>query len=125
MWAATPRWDWVTNELVIKLRECARPRGRDRSPALIFDRRHGRRSCHTKLTVTMSGATRETATRARGQPGPPTCQPPTKGPAVTTKSDFSEEEWSRIMRAPFLAGLAISLADPSGRIEASRSRWRR
>ncbi|MFL6044130.1 MAG: hypothetical protein ACJ72M_03325 [Propionibacteriaceae bacterium] len=44
---------------------------------------------------------------------------------MTTKSDFSEEEWSRIMRAPFLAGLAISLADPSGRIEASRSRWRR
>ena len=34
----------VTNELVIKLRECARPRVRDGSPALIFDRRHGRRS---------------------------------------------------------------------------------
>jgi hypothetical protein len=34
----------VTNELVIKLRECARPRVRDGRPALIFDRRHGRRS---------------------------------------------------------------------------------
>jgi len=34
----------VTSELVIKLRECARPRVRDGSPALIFDRRHGRRS---------------------------------------------------------------------------------
>jgi hypothetical protein len=43
-----------------------------------------------------------------------------KGPAVTTKSDFSEEEWSRIVRAPFVAGLAISLADPSGPIEAAK-----
>ena len=68
----------------------------------------------------MSRATRETATRARGRPGPPTRQPPTKGPAVTTKSDFSEEEWSRIVRAPFVAGLAISLADPSGPIEAAK-----
>jgi hypothetical protein len=68
----------------------------------------------------MSGATRETATRARGRPGSPTRQPPRKGPAVTTKSDFSEEEWSRIVRAPFVAGLAISLADPSGPIEAAK-----
>jgi len=28
---------------------------------------------------------------------------------VTTKSDFPEDEWSRIVRAPFVAGLAISL----------------
>jgi hypothetical protein len=39
---------------------------------------------------------------------------------VTTKSDFSEEEWSRIVQAPFVAGLAISLADPSGPIEAAK-----
>jgi hypothetical protein len=39
---------------------------------------------------------------------------------VTTKSDFSEEEWSRIVRAPLVAGLAISLADPSGPIEAAK-----
>jgi hypothetical protein len=39
---------------------------------------------------------------------------------VTTKSDFSEEEWSRIARAPFVAGLAISLADPGGPIEAAK-----
>ena len=39
---------------------------------------------------------------------------------MTTKSDFSEEEWSRIVRAPFVAGLAISLADPSGPIEAAK-----
>ena len=50
----------------------------------------------------------------------PTCQPPMEGSAVTTKNDFSEEEWSRIVRAPFVAGLAISLADPSGPIEAAR-----
>jgi hypothetical protein len=35
---------------------------------------------------------------------------------VTTKDAFSEEEWTRIMRAPFVAGLAITLADPGGPI---------
>jgi hypothetical protein len=39
---------------------------------------------------------------------------------VTTKSDFSEEEWTRILRAPFVAGLAISLADPGGPVEAAK-----
>jgi hypothetical protein len=39
---------------------------------------------------------------------------------VTTKSDFSEEDWARIVRAPFVAGLAISLADPGGPIEAAK-----
>jgi hypothetical protein len=39
---------------------------------------------------------------------------------VTTKSDFPEEEWARIVRAPFVAGLAISLADPGGPIEAAK-----
>jgi hypothetical protein len=39
---------------------------------------------------------------------------------VTTKSDFSEEEWTRIVRAPFVAGMAISLADPGGPIEAAK-----
>jgi hypothetical protein len=39
---------------------------------------------------------------------------------VTTKSDFSEEEWSRIVRAPLVAGLAISLADPGGPVEAAK-----
>ena len=37
---------------------------------------------------------------------------------MTTKSDFTEEEWARVVRAPFVAGLAISLADPGGPIEA-------
>ena len=39
---------------------------------------------------------------------------------VTRKSDFSEEDWTRIVRAPFVAGLAISLADPGGPIEAAK-----
>lgn len=39
---------------------------------------------------------------------------------MTSKSDFSEEEWTRIVRAPFVAGLAITLADPGGPIEAAK-----
>jgi hypothetical protein len=39
---------------------------------------------------------------------------------MTTKSDFSTEEWSRVVRAPFIAGLAITLADPGGPIEATK-----
>lgn len=39
---------------------------------------------------------------------------------MTTKSDFTEEQWTRIVRAPFVAGLAISLADPGGPIEAAK-----
>ena len=37
---------------------------------------------------------------------------------VTVKGDFPEDEWARVVRAPFVAGLAISLADPGGPIEA-------
>jgi hypothetical protein len=37
---------------------------------------------------------------------------------MTSKADFTEEEWTRLKRAPFVAGLAISLADPGGPIEA-------
>ena len=37
---------------------------------------------------------------------------------MTTKADFTEEEWARLERAPFVAGMAISLADPGGPIEA-------
>jgi hypothetical protein len=39
---------------------------------------------------------------------------------VTTKSDFDEQEWARIVRAPLVAGMAISLADPGGPIEAAK-----
>jgi hypothetical protein len=37
---------------------------------------------------------------------------------MTSKADFTEEDWTRLKRAPFLAGMAISLADPGGPIEA-------
>lgn len=39
---------------------------------------------------------------------------------MTTKDDFAQEEWSRILRAPFVAGMAISLADPGGPIEITK-----
>lgn len=38
--------------------------------------------------------------------------------SMTSKADFTEEEWARLRRAPFVAGMAISLADPGGPIEA-------
>ena len=37
---------------------------------------------------------------------------------MTSKADFTDEEWQRLGRAPFVAGMAISLADPGGPIEA-------
>jgi len=37
---------------------------------------------------------------------------------MTTKADFTEEEWVRLGRAPLVAGMAITLADPGGPIEA-------
>ena len=39
---------------------------------------------------------------------------------MTTKDTFTDEEWTRIVRGPFVAGLAISLADPGGPIEAAK-----
>ena len=39
---------------------------------------------------------------------------------MTTKDDFDEQEWARIVRAPFVAGMAITLADPGGPIEATK-----
>jgi hypothetical protein len=39
---------------------------------------------------------------------------------MTSKADFTDEEWTRLKRAPFVAGMAISLADPGGPIEAVR-----
>ena len=36
---------------------------------------------------------------------------------MTGKADFTEEEWTRLKRAPFVAGMSISLADPGGPIE--------
>ena len=39
---------------------------------------------------------------------------------MTSKADYTEEEWVRLRRAPFVAGLAISIADPGGPIELAR-----
>ena len=36
---------------------------------------------------------------------------------MTTKADFTDEEWVRLERAPMVAGMAITLADPGGPIE--------
>jgi hypothetical protein len=37
---------------------------------------------------------------------------------MTTRTDFTEEEWARLERAPIVAGMAITIADPGGPIEA-------
>ena len=39
---------------------------------------------------------------------------------MTSKSDFPEEEWARLVRAPLVAGMAIMVADPGGPIEATK-----
>ena len=39
---------------------------------------------------------------------------------MTDKTAFSEQEWTRVKRAPFVAGMAISLADPGGPIELAK-----
>ena len=39
---------------------------------------------------------------------------------MTQRSDFTPEDWERLGRAPLVAGMAISLADPGGPIEALR-----
>jgi hypothetical protein len=40
-----------------------------------------------------------------------------QGDPMTGKPDFTDEEWTRLKRAPFIAGMAISLSDPGGPIE--------
>jgi hypothetical protein len=37
---------------------------------------------------------------------------------MTSRTDFTEGEWTHLQRAPLLAGIAISLADPGGPIDA-------
>ena len=37
---------------------------------------------------------------------------------MTTKDEFTDEEWARLERSPMVAAMAISLADPGGPIEA-------
>jgi hypothetical protein len=37
---------------------------------------------------------------------------------MTTKADYTEDEWAALRLAPILAGMAVSLADPGGPLEA-------
>ncbi len=39
---------------------------------------------------------------------------------MTTKQDYTTEEWAGLTRAPLVAGLAISIADPGGPIEMAK-----
>jgi transcription antitermination factor NusG len=39
---------------------------------------------------------------------------------MTTKADYTDEEWAALRRAPTVAGFAISLADPGGPIELTK-----
>jgi hypothetical protein len=39
---------------------------------------------------------------------------------MSTKSDYTDEEWAALLRAPIVAGMAISIADPGGPIEVSK-----
>jgi len=39
---------------------------------------------------------------------------------MTTKADYADDEWIRLRRAPFVAGMAISIADPGGPIEVTK-----
>jgi hypothetical protein len=39
---------------------------------------------------------------------------------MTSRTDFTDEEWARLERAPLVAGMAITLADPGGPIEAGK-----
>ena len=39
---------------------------------------------------------------------------------MTSRDGFTDEEWAKMRRAPFVAGMAISLADPGGPIELAK-----
>jgi broad specificity phosphatase PhoE len=39
---------------------------------------------------------------------------------LTAQTDFTEERWVRLYRAPLVAGLGVTLADPGGPIELSK-----
>ncbi len=39
---------------------------------------------------------------------------------MTAKADYTPEEWAALRRAPLVAGLAVSFADPGGPIEITK-----
>jgi hypothetical protein len=48
------------------------------------------------------------------------CRARSKEDSDDREADYTEEEWTRLRRAPFVAGLAISMADPGGPIEMAK-----
>jgi hypothetical protein len=39
---------------------------------------------------------------------------------MTSKASFTDDDWDRVLRAPLVAGMAITIADPGGPIEISK-----
>ncbi len=39
---------------------------------------------------------------------------------MTSKATFTDDEWDRVRRAPIVAGMAITIADPGGPIEIAK-----
>jgi hypothetical protein len=39
---------------------------------------------------------------------------------MTARADYTDEEWAALRRAPLVAGMAVSLADPGGPIELAK-----
>lgn len=39
---------------------------------------------------------------------------------MTTQADFTEDEWVKLYRAPLIAGVGVTLADPGGPIEITK-----
>ncbi len=42
---------------------------------------------------------------------------------MATKSDFSTDEWNMLLASPVLAGMAVTIADPSGLIGMLQEGW--
>jgi len=42
---------------------------------------------------------------------------------MTTKADFSPEEWNVLLAAPMLAGMAVTIAEPSGLFGMLQEGW--
>ncbi len=42
---------------------------------------------------------------------------------MTTKADFTPDEWNALLAAPMLAGMAVTIAEPSGLIGMLQEGW--
>src|SRR6185369_4350159 len=84
------------------LRRQRRRRRRQGEHRQAKDRRGARGAGH-------AGAAGRQVLTSRG-PGPL----PAGGAIMSTKADFSAEEWKLVLKAPLMAGLAVVAASPSG-----------